>query len=234
MDRFEKKFGDPEETAVLFGDYSARSTLRNNVPTKGVSMRKLFKNRGYLQVLVDEYNTSCRLYESGAELVKFRLKKTKEINEIKETKKYKNYVHTILGEKLLNNCEPVNGQPSGLLKNMIGFGVRPTIINRDLNGSLNIRLKGFNTIHDIPIPAYFDRNKTKDTKKTTLTISTDLRSKIESSLLQMSSIFIKEPKDTIDDSSKNQNLSTKTTKIRVVKKIKDVVSKTQINKTTKN
>ena len=33
----------------------------------------------------------------------------------------------------------------------------PTIMNRDLNGSLNIRLKGYCIIHGLPIPSYMDR-----------------------------------------------------------------------------
>ena len=44
------------------------------------------------------------------------------------------------------------------------ISTKTTLINRDLNGALEIRLKGYNTINNIPIPAYLLRTKTKDSK----------------------------------------------------------------------
>ena len=42
------------------------------------------------------------------------------------------------------------------MREMIKLGYRPTIINRDLNASLNIRLKGWHILSNIKEPKYLD------------------------------------------------------------------------------
>ena len=72
MNRFEKMFGSPDNITILMGDFSRKTSMKYCEPTKGKSIRKLFKDRGYRLYLVNEYNTSCKLYETGEELAKIR------------------------------------------------------------------------------------------------------------------------------------------------------------------
>ena len=141
VNRFKKKFGGPDQTVLLFGDFEQRKQMKYKQPSKGRSLRKLFRNHEYKVYLVDEFRTSCRLYEDGEELVNVR------------------NCHSLLGSKILHNRLGINknNKPDPFMKDMIKAGYRPTIINRDLNGSLNIRLKGLHLILGLPEPEYMTR-----------------------------------------------------------------------------
>ncbi len=152
LNRFEKTFGSPDDVVILMGDWSENRTMRFQEPTMGKGMRRLFRNRGYKLYLVDEYNTSKCLYESGEELVKFRKDKNgKPVHRVLTTALIKelserNYVHT--------------SHPDSFIKDLIETTIyRPTIINRDLNGSLNIRSKGMYNILGLDEPVYMCRSK---------------------------------------------------------------------------
>jgi hypothetical protein len=143
MDRFEQTFGGPKNTVVLMGDWSTNTTMKYQEPTKGKSTRRLFRNRGYDLFLVNEYNTSRRLYQTGEELVKF----------LRDTNDKK--VHRVLGSKKLNEERTMSESDRAISRlNKTGL---PTIINRDLNGSLNIRLKGKCIIEGLKVPSYMVR-----------------------------------------------------------------------------
>lgn len=107
---FKTIFGDPSETVICIGDYSQRySTMNIN---KGKKMRKLFKDNGYELYLVDEYNSSCKLFIDGQDL-----------------------------KKGINECQTLSESDN-------------IIIDRDFNGSANIKIKATNTIYNKPIPDY--------------------------------------------------------------------------------
>jgi hypothetical protein len=132
INKFKKKYGSPKNTVILMGDFSQTHQMKFCEPTKGKSIRKLFKDAGYQLNLVQEYNTSKRLFNSGEELVNF-----------KWGKKRNKYVHRLLGSKILksrDNEKKTIYKP--LMDDLLDCGYRPTIINRDLNGSLNIRNRG--------------------------------------------------------------------------------------------
>ena len=99
INRFENKFGSPKDTAILIGDFSEKYQMKHHEPTKGKSIRKLFKNKGYKLYLVDEFNTSRRYYKNGAELANF-VKRTATKEQKEKDKHITGYVHTILGSKL--------------------------------------------------------------------------------------------------------------------------------------
>jgi hypothetical protein len=136
--RFKEKFGSGEESVILIGDFEQRKQMKYKEPTKGKSIRTLFKKNGYKVYLVDEYRTSCRLYETGEELINVR------------------GCHSLLGSKILKSRMTEN-KPDVFIKDMIKCGYRPTIINRDLNGSLNIRIKGWCILHNVREPEYTAR-----------------------------------------------------------------------------
>jgi hypothetical protein len=62
--RFKEKFGSGEESVILIGDFEQRKQMKYKEPTKGKTIRTLFKKNGYKVYLVDEFRTSCRLYET--------------------------------------------------------------------------------------------------------------------------------------------------------------------------
>ena len=72
INRFRDKFGAPGEVVILMGDFSKTEVLKGSEPVKGKSIRKLFKDAGYELYLVNEYNTSKKMYETGEDLEKFR------------------------------------------------------------------------------------------------------------------------------------------------------------------
>jgi hypothetical protein len=135
INNFQKKFGSPENTVVLIGDFSEKHQMKFCEPTKGKSIRKLF-------------------YETGEELVNF-----------KWDKKRNKYVHRLLGSKILKSKDNKNMNKTGtFIKELLDMGHRPTIINRDLNGSLNIRYRGWHVIHGLEIPSYLKYTRNADKK----------------------------------------------------------------------
>jgi hypothetical protein len=133
------------------GDWSEAHQMKNHEPTKGKSMRKLFKDRGYQLYLVDEFNTSKRNCESGQEMANCQW-------DVKHNK----YVHRLLGLKILNNGKEVNKE---LIKHLLDCGYKVPLMNRDLNGSLNIRNKGLHQLYDSDVPVFLDRSKNGGNEK---------------------------------------------------------------------
>jgi hypothetical protein len=154
---FKKKFNCiPERTHLLIGDFCEKRPKKYNPPTMGKSFRKLFLDAGFNVHIVNEFRTSRWLYQTGEELCTFRTVKRRP--RIRKDQRYydtKNNpvktksdelksrtVHRLLGSKILTKD-----------------GKRTTIINRDLNGSLNIRLVGIYTLLGLELPDYFKREK---------------------------------------------------------------------------
>jgi hypothetical protein len=171
MNRFEKIFGSPDNATILMGDFSRKTSMKYCEPTKGKSIRKLFKDRGYRLYLVNEYNTSCKLYETGEELAKIRKDKDGR------------YVHRLLGSKILKRS--IARENMGLSKDPfivyhMECGYRPTIIHRDLNGSLNIRYKGWCIVNGFEIPEYMKRSKQEEPEMAPETVTLKQSSKCTS------------------------------------------------------
>ena len=124
INNFKNKFGSPEDVILLYGDYSQHQ-IKNKEPTKGKSMRKLFKDHGYKVYLVNEYNTSKKSFIDGKDMEKFKEKKG--INKKEEE-------YTYLCHGLLRSKNDTKSKTNETQKSVI--------MNRDLNGSMNILLKG--------------------------------------------------------------------------------------------
>ena len=152
--RFERKFGGPDKVVILIGDWMQKRHRKGRAPSKGISLRKVFKRYGYVIYLVDEYNTSCKLYQTGEDLINIR------------------GCHTLLGSKSLKTslgmakCDKKSTDGEDIIEESeddVNDNIdeenqdnsqRVTIINRDLNGALNIRLKGWSIINDQQVPDY--------------------------------------------------------------------------------
>ena len=143
LNRFEKTFGKPEDMIIFMGDWSTCKNMSYKEPTKGKGLRKLFKDRGYKLYLVDEYNTSKRMYETGYEMTKFRYRKSGNKEKTKDI-----LVHGLIKTKF------TEGKP----------WIKTTLMNRDLNGSLNIRQKGIRAFYNASIPSHLSRKLKVDNK----------------------------------------------------------------------
>ena len=177
LNRFKDKFGSPEDTVVLMGDWSENRPKKYQEPTKGKSLRKLFTGKGgYRLYLVNEFRTSCKLIETGEDLVKFR-----------KSKSSGNYVHRLLGSKSLQLEREMNEVDLKLSRKNING--RPTIINRDLNGALNIRYKGLCYLKGEELPEYFTRTvkENPSTKRLDIEIPKDgsMKSKSDVKLIRV-------------------------------------------------
>jgi len=136
LNKFEKMFGYSNNTVIAYGDWGQHSQLKYKEPTIGKGMRDLLRSRGYMVLLVDEFNTSKRNHFTGGELENFRRRKNPRpwMNNIR-------YQHGLLRSKSTLNNDPC--------KHML--------LNRDLNASLNIRQKAHCVIHNVPLPDYLQR-----------------------------------------------------------------------------
>ena len=72
IQRFKDKFGPPEDVVIFMGNWSEGKPMKYQEPSKGKSIRRLFRRNGYEVLLVSEYNTSQKMYGTGAQLENFR------------------------------------------------------------------------------------------------------------------------------------------------------------------
>ena len=136
INQFKKTFGSPSEVIVNFGDFEQKRHMKFKEPTKGVGIRKLFRQNGYQTFLVDEFRTSCKCCNcNGGDCEKFMLRKN--------PKSWK------------TNYALVNG----LLRCKSGCG----LWNRDTNGAKNIYKISYNHINNIERPMYLNRSKKSGT-----------------------------------------------------------------------
>jgi len=141
MARFDKKYGGPTKAFVVFGNWSQTRVLKGH--TRGKSMRLTFKRRGYRVLLVDEYNSSRRLYKTGEMLVNF----------IKNKKGQ--WVHRVLGSERLKLEKTMSAENLKISRqNKDG---RPTIINRDINAYQNHGYRARCILEGKELPDYMKR-----------------------------------------------------------------------------
>lgn len=139
LNNFKKVFGDPKNVLICIGDFEQRKQMKYKEPTKGKSFRKLFKKRGKFDLfLVDEYNTSKMCHFNGLEMEKFRRR-----GNPRPWQKDIRLWHGLLRTKCVTNNKSTN----------------EILMNRDLNGSLNIRQKAVCHLNNIEIPSYLCRKQ---------------------------------------------------------------------------
>ena len=138
INNFKKIFGKPEEVIITIGDWEQKKQMKYKEPTKGIGMRKLFRQNNYKVYLVDEFRTSCM-----CSICKTEIGRCEKIQIRKNPKPYKS------GNILVH----------GLLKCKTCCGVW----NRDVNGATNIYRIAKNAINGLERPKYLCREK-KDEK----------------------------------------------------------------------
>ena len=126
-----------DDLAILMGDWS-KTSIRGLPPTQGKGLRKMFRKHGIQVVLVNEYNTSKKLYKDGSDLEKFLKVKINDKTRL---------CHGLLRSK------------SGILSK--SGEIVYMIVNRDINAALNIWWKGYCELMNWKIPKYLDLSKNK-------------------------------------------------------------------------
>lgn len=135
INNFKKIFGKPEKTIITIGDWEQKQQMKYNEATKGVGMRKLFRQNGYKVYLVDEFRTSCMCSKcKEGKCEKFMIREN--------PKPYKSGTILVHGLISCKNC----------------FNVW----NRDVNGATNIYRIAKNAINNLERPKYLCREKKED------------------------------------------------------------------------
>ncbi len=141
INKFQEKFGTPDEVVICAGDWEQKQHMKYKEPVKGRGIRKLFKDTGYDLYLVDEYKTSCLCSKCEIGICE------KFINR-KNPKPYKSGDILVHGATRCKNCNAV--------------------WNRDVNGATNIYKISKNMINGLERPDYLNR-ETKSVKVDALT-----------------------------------------------------------------
>jgi transposase len=139
INNFKKIFGKPDEIVINIGDWEQKKQMKYKEATKGVGMRKLFRQNNYKVYLVDEFRTSCMCSickEETGRCEKFQIRKN--------PKPYKSGNILVHGALRCKNCEAV--------------------WNRDVNSATNIYRIAKNAINGLERPKYLCREKKDDDK----------------------------------------------------------------------
>ena len=149
VERFIDTFGDPSKVAVIFGDWNNNSVMKGVKSfIRGKRMRRIFARHGFPVFLVNEAYTSCKHYQTGKDLVNIR----------RDPKRENRRPHRLLGElKFQKYFDADKGSESPYVESLLAKQEYPVIMNRDLNGSLNILYKGRCIIQGNDIPWYLKR-----------------------------------------------------------------------------
>ena len=87
INNFSNKYGKPEDTMFIIGDYDTGSyNMKGIEPIICKRIRRIFKNAGYETYLINEYCTSKLCNHCHQELDKFLIRKSKKPKDIKKNK----------------------------------------------------------------------------------------------------------------------------------------------------
>ena len=136
---FEKIFGNKNEVIVCVGDFEQKQHMKYKEPTKGKSIRDLFRNNGYELYLIDEFRTSCKCSNCGNDNEKFMNRKS--------PKPYKNHIILVHGLIRCKSCSK--------------------LWNRDCNGATNIYKISKNIVNNQERPDYLCRKKSSNNSSDT-------------------------------------------------------------------
>jgi hypothetical protein len=131
LKNFSKKFGRPDKTVFVIGDYDKGSyNMKGCEPAICKRFRKLFKNYGYQTYLINEFRTSKISHCCSEELEKFHYKTNKSGKQF--------LCHGLLRCKSIKlNCETIHNRDKNAVLNMLKIveslfktGKRPDILSR--------------------------------------------------------------------------------------------------------
>ena len=137
---FEKKFGKPENTIYVMGDYDKGSYhMKGKEPVICKKFRSIFRNAGYKTFLVNEFRTSklCNCCHEELEYFKERLSKKPKL-------KKENKIETVYGllrcQSVKHKSEIIHNRDKNAVQNMLSIiksvlntGKRPEIFCRVIN-----------------------------------------------------------------------------------------------------
>ena len=129
INEFKKKYGNPDEIVICFGDFEEKKHMKFKEPTKGKGLRTLFRKNKYEVYLVDEHKTSCKCSCCGGNCERFLSREN--------PRPYREGTSLVWG---LLKCKTCGG-----------------IWNRDRNGASNIYKISENIINGRPRPDYLFR-----------------------------------------------------------------------------
>ena len=134
INNFRKIFGKPEDVIICGGDFEQKQHMKYKEATKGIGMRKLFRQNNYKVYLVDEFRTSCM-----CSICKTEIGRCEKFQIRENPKPYKSGNILVHGLISCKNC----------------FNVW----NRDVNGATNIYRIAKNAINGLERPKYLCREK---------------------------------------------------------------------------
>ena len=139
VNKFKRKFGNPSDVVIGFGDYS-NSHMKGCPPVKGKGMRNQFRRHGFPVFLVNEFRTSCMCSNGcGGGSVKMSQYSETKMNEASKFLKGEFTSKAFYG---LFKCKICNN-----------------LWNRNVNSSLNIYDCAYNAIREYDRPEHLRRIK---------------------------------------------------------------------------
>ena len=139
VNQFKKRFNvESKDATICIGDFEQKKQMKYKEPTKGKSFRNLFKKAGFKVYLVDEYKTSAISHITFEPNEKFRKR-----GNPRPWKENIKLLHGLLRSKNVIDNKTSDG--------------KHVLVNRDLNGALNIRLKALYAIRNKLLPKCFRR-----------------------------------------------------------------------------
>ena len=138
IQNFSNKFGSPENTIYVMGDYDKGSYHMKGVePVICKKFRRIFKNAGYKTFLVNEYKTSMLCNCCHNELETFKERPSKKPKRKGETE----ICHGLLRcQSVKPKCEIIHNRDKNAVQNMLEIvnsvftlGKRPDVFCREVN-----------------------------------------------------------------------------------------------------
>jgi hypothetical protein len=147
VNNFKAKFGEPDKTIFVIGDYDKGSYhMRGLEPAICKKFRRIFKNAGYETFLINEYKTSKVSNCCKGDLEKFRYY----ISKKPKNKGQETLCHGLLRcQSVKQKCETIHNRDKNAVINMLAIvhsiyrsGTRPNIFTRTESSQISLALSG--------------------------------------------------------------------------------------------
>jgi len=141
IQNFKNKFGDPQITAIVVGDFSKDHNMKGLEPAVNKRFRRLFKNTGYETYLINEFRTSKLCNCCNNELETFIMKPSKK-------PKTKGQLCQCFGllrcKSVMPQCKVIHNRDKNAVQNMLNIvesifntGKRPIKFTRETSFPLH-------------------------------------------------------------------------------------------------
>lgn len=178
VNAFRRKYGEPEEVVIAFGDHEQGEQMKYHEPTKDIGMRKLFRKHGFQVYLVKEHRTSKACNRCGHDVETFI--KRKSARPWMRARGYEKREKELF-EAMDAGLDYSSKMDDCLKKKGVEFKVHGLVRctngecnskwNRDFNASLNILDAAVHAISNLERP---DRLRRADRKDDTLSTTSHM------------------------------------------------------------